>query len=236
MATNGFIGFKLNNEIKGWNNHFDSYPHGLGIDIIEHTYKYTQEQIKDFFTKRLELLPINPRYLFRTSTVNVFNYDWLKDKVSVYDGGDFYKNGYKCKFSYIFDLNAKEKTILLYTGLENSPSKGIEDWYYQDEFGKVYMKYCGKLTYEKTIEEIIADMYIKFGSNISTYKHLQDLDILKETVKFLKKDFPSLIDKLKRADSSSPVIRFASYMLISELERFQDLSKSSDPENKKENQ
>lgn len=35
MSTRGYLGLKKNGELKGMYNHFDSYPSGLGVYIIE---------------------------------------------------------------------------------------------------------------------------------------------------------------------------------------------------------
>lgn len=35
MSTRGYLGLKKNGELKGMYNHFDSYPSGLGVSIIE---------------------------------------------------------------------------------------------------------------------------------------------------------------------------------------------------------
>ena len=35
MSTRGYLGLKKNGELKGMYNHFDSYPSGLGVSIID---------------------------------------------------------------------------------------------------------------------------------------------------------------------------------------------------------
>lgn len=41
MGTRGAIGFRLNGKDKVSYNHFDSYPSGLGADVVEVLHKYT---------------------------------------------------------------------------------------------------------------------------------------------------------------------------------------------------
>ena len=34
MSTRGFVGYKMNKKIRGWYNHYDSYPTGLGSLVL----------------------------------------------------------------------------------------------------------------------------------------------------------------------------------------------------------
>jgi hypothetical protein len=110
----------------------------------------SQDQLKDFFLKRLQLVTDESFY---TKHHDVMNHDWRKGSYTLQDGGDFYKDGLFCEYSYIFDLDAKEKTLLLFTGFGKKPSKGYADWFYQGEQEgtgakgeKIYVHACKPLT------------------------------------------------------------------------------------------
>ena len=50
MSTRGYLGLKKNGELKGTYNHFDSYPTGLGADIMNYICKELEQG------KRIEVL------------------------------------------------------------------------------------------------------------------------------------------------------------------------------------
>ena len=51
MGTRGLIGFIINGARQGTYNHFDSYPCGLGNDVIKFIMSLTKEDIKDMAAK-----------------------------------------------------------------------------------------------------------------------------------------------------------------------------------------
>lgn len=55
MSTRGAVGIRKNNQDKLMYNHFDSYPSGLGEDMISYIKKYTNLFISDFFDNLKDL-------------------------------------------------------------------------------------------------------------------------------------------------------------------------------------
>jgi hypothetical protein len=136
MSTRGFVGYRYKGKIHGWYNHSDSYPDGLGRDVLEKFMKHTRSQLSTFFLKHLSLETIE-RGPFDAGggskcleSRDVMDAAWDgKGIIRVEDGGEFYKDGLYCEYSYIFDLDAPKKTLLLFSGFGRKPSKGYEDWF-----------------------------------------------------------------------------------------------------------
>ncbi len=202
MGTRGFVGFIQNKEIKGWYNHFDSYPSGLGELIVEHTNELTKEQLTEFFTKKLTFVEANDDK-YREEYMNhkkVFEIDWTKDNIRLQDGGDFYKDALFCEYSYIFDLDAKESTLLIFKGFGDEPSKGYEDWFYENDDGKKYYSTaCGKITFSGNKDKTLAEMYIAFeeAGDSDDEERKQLTDALKATLKLPPEKLPPLVGKIK---------------------------------------
>ena len=139
MSTRGFVGYKLNGKIKGWYNHFDSYPDGLGTTLLEQVYcKYSWDEIKAFF-KRLKLVKQqgsggDPIYEAHKS---VYDEDWRTASVTLEDGSEFIRDGLFCEYSYVFDLDSLVKKLLLFKGFGKGPSKGYEDYFFQSEAHRI---------------------------------------------------------------------------------------------------
>jgi hypothetical protein len=152
MSTRGFVGYRYKGQVHGWYNHSDSYCGWLGRQVVDHLYKLSQEQLKDFFLKRLTLVYDEEAY---AGHKNLWDgeFDFSKDSVILKDAGEFYKDGLFCEYSYIFDLDSKQKRLLLFTGFGKKPAKGYEDWFYRADFYRAdyndktyYVRYRGSLT------------------------------------------------------------------------------------------
>jgi hypothetical protein len=168
MSTRGFIGYRHKGEIFGWYNHSDSYPSSLGKDILEASLPYTQKEVQHFFLTRIKFVEgLEANKLSKTNGLSnsrsLCEIDRTKGTQLVYARDrEFYKDGIFCEYSYIFDLDAKEKTLLLFTGFGEKPSKGYEDWYEKSSGpGKklFYMQDCGAITDSlvKSLESILPD-------------------------------------------------------------------------------
>jgi len=159
--------------VRGFFNHWDSYPEGLGKQVISVYQKYTQAQIRAFFLKNLTLIDAgdfnamvahekivnkkNSPYLhlqydskteYEYNERAIFNIDWTKPFIWHEDKEDFYKDAIFCEYSYIFDLDSPIKRLLIFTGFGKKPSKGYADWRIESSSGKthyVYMQYRGSL-------------------------------------------------------------------------------------------
>lgn len=141
MSTRGFVGYKHNGQIHGFYNHCDSYPSCLGREVVKKYCSMTWDQIKDFFLHKLILIPEkkvpnpNPRAAFK---------EWDK-KMIVLREDEFIKDGLFCEYAYVFDLDAKKKRLMLFKGFGKKPSKGYEDYFYENHEEKFYTRYKGSL-------------------------------------------------------------------------------------------
>lgn len=120
MATRGFVGYQLQNVIRGWYNHFDSYYSGLGIAVLDKFERHTQEELLDFFVRRLRLVPDKDGFL-RVNQQNPFTLDWSKDYAVLPDDSDFLNDGLFCEYGYVFNLNNDELDV--YRGFFKAPQR-----------------------------------------------------------------------------------------------------------------
>ena len=145
MITRGFVGFKYNKKApRGWYNHFDSYPSGLGSEIVDKLMKHTPKELLGFF-KRLKLVEQNEGGGddFYKAHKTVFELDWSKDSAILQDGKDFYKDGIFCEWAYIFNFD--NETLEVYKGFGETPTKGLEKWKYSPDYGdRIY--YVNRIT------------------------------------------------------------------------------------------
>ena len=134
MSTRGFIGFKHNKKApKGFYNHSDSYPSGLGEEIVSKAMEHDRDTLLAFF-KRIKFVDQNEGggdaiYEAHKSVMDV---DWTKDSITLQDGGDFYKDGLFCEWAYIFNFD--NNTLEVYKGFGEKPTKGLEKWCYKTEY------------------------------------------------------------------------------------------------------
>ena len=187
MGTRGFVGFKQKGIIKGWYNHFDSYPSGLGEEVVEKFCEYSKETLINFLTKKLTLTKEEDDY---SNHKGVMKLDWGKDEKNLKDGSDFIKDGLFCEYSYVFDLDSKRKKLLLFKGFGKKPSKGYEDYYYESSPNccmgneKHYTTYKGSIS-DDNLTKAIVKMYILYNEDESK--------ILKKIKKTTKDELPLLL-------------------------------------------
>ncbi len=122
MSTRGFVGYKQNKRIKGWYNHYDSYPTGLGEMVFEKCLIHHVEELKSFFN-RIEFVKEESAY---DAHKQVFDMDWGFDRAVLQDGGKFYKDALFCEWSYLFDFD--HRSLKVYKGGCGAPGRGIKDW------------------------------------------------------------------------------------------------------------
>lgn len=125
MSTRGFVGYKKNKRIRGWYNHFDSYPTVLGEEVFEKCMLHDVETLKSFFD-RIEFVKEESAY---DAHKHVFEMDWSFDRPVLQDGGTFYKDGLFCEWSYIFDFD--HRSLKVYRGFGKYPDRGKKDWCYK---------------------------------------------------------------------------------------------------------
>lgn len=162
MSTRGFVGYKHKGKIRGWYNHSDSYPSGLGVGILERVYNlYTWQVIRDFFLKKLVLIDEDENQEAYFNHRSILEHDWAsKKKITLADGGEFYKDGLFCEYAYIFDLDSDEKTLMLFAGFGKKASRGYKDWFYTNhDKTKYYVNLKGCITGVYDLEILVLMLY-----------------------------------------------------------------------------
>jgi hypothetical protein len=157
MSTRGFVGFKYKNKIKGWYNHYDSYPNGgLGDDIIKKIKKHSRDELFKFFFNKIKFSKNEKNY---DNHKSIMDEEWnAEKKYCLEDGKEFYKDGLFCEFAYIFDFDNNK--LGLYKGFGNRPTKGFEDWYYGND-NKYYVNRILQIPF-KSSKKMIDFIYKKF--------------------------------------------------------------------------
>ena len=149
MSTRGLYGIRKNGIDKCTYNHCDSYPSGLGFDIVKFCANNSVENLKKFFDN-IELVfedsvPTESQIkecqkagyvnfsvssqsnddwycLLRNLQGNFAEYQKCIDKGSkVYmtDGIDFIKDSLFCEYAYIINLD--DEVLEFYVGFQNTP-------------------------------------------------------------------------------------------------------------------
>lgn len=141
MSTRGYLGLKKNGELKGMYNHFDSYPSGLGVSIIDtinkidskdrikvlnDTYDYIQLIDEDSkpTKEQIKLCKDSGVANFIVSTKSEDDWYCLLrqtqgelqiyiDKVIPYmlNGNDFINDGLFCEWYYIINLDTNKLEV-----------------------------------------------------------------------------------------------------------------------------
>lgn len=143
MSTRGFVGYRHKGQIHGFYNHMDSYPECLGCEMVKKYCSMTWDQIKDFFLHKLTLIP--EKEDTPNPTPKIAFEEWDKEMTTLGED-EFIKDGLFCEYAYVFDLDAKKKRLMLFKGFGKKPSKGYEDYFYENLGGeKFYTRYKGSL-------------------------------------------------------------------------------------------
>lgn len=198
MSTRGFVGYRHKGVVKGWYNHCDSYPRELGKNLLEKTFNLSQEQLRNFFLKRILWVGENdPQIISRT---DLWNQNWGKKtgKLRLVDAGEFYKDGVFCEYSYIFDLDAETPTLLLFTGFGRKPSKGYETWFEpgtHPKDAKTYMVAHQPLVFK---DYPSLDLIYGWMFAIMEDKGTKDFRILKEVISLNDTDLPVLVGAVSK--------------------------------------
>lgn len=169
MSTRGYLGLKKNGELKGMYNHFDSYPSGLGVYIIDtlneidskdrvkilnETYDFIQLVDEDSkpTKKQIELCKDSGVANFIVSSKS--EDDWycllretqgnLKlyiDKVIPYmlNGNEFINDTLFCEWYYIINLDTKKFECYENDWEANKPVKRCELSLTNDELDSSYL-------------------------------------------------------------------------------------------------
>lgn len=152
MGTRGLYGIRKNGIDKATYNHFDSYPEGLGkdivkfcannsidrlerffnsIEIVDENSKPTIEQINDCLTAGYTDLSVSTKNvddwycLLRNLQGNFDEYQkciYSNRKVYMTDGIGFIKDSLFCEYAYIINLD--DNVLEFYVGFQKEPQEG----------------------------------------------------------------------------------------------------------------
>lgn len=114
MSTRGAYGFKINKEIKMIMSPYDSYPGGLGADII----KFIQSVDLNRLTEKVKTLQSIPQSLIRKNELaekeiwqkpeQVLQGIYTGTVQSFFDAQGFLEDYLFCEYSYLINLDTKE--------------------------------------------------------------------------------------------------------------------------------
>ena len=174
MDTRGLWGFYKGGITKATYNHCDSYPQGLGNDILKLISKTCNEKLNGVFNKIVMVnedkspskkniekyskylnLNVNEQTakdwycLLRETHGNPFVY--LDDVDHMIDSKDFIHDSLFCEYAYIINLD--ENVLEFYTGFNKTPQPKEENRYSNkddkpDDSGYVTCKLVLKITFE----------------------------------------------------------------------------------------
>lgn len=151
MGTRGAVGFIKDGEIKVAYNHFDSYPEGLGEEVLNFVREYSVDQMREMFDK-IELVDEDStptkEQIQRCREVGTINLgvgsgseqDWYcllrgcQGNLKAYADTGLMVNAKKflgdslfCEYAYLINLD--DETLETYKGFQQSQPKGrFSDW------------------------------------------------------------------------------------------------------------
>lgn len=119
MGTDGAVGFIKNNHLTTIYNRMDSYPSGLGNDVLDFIRKYGVKEINrlvDSFILTDEEDEAIPLY-----SLGDF---WCREKkeILIYDDTSFLYNSLYCEWVYIINLDTNKFEV--YKGMNKEKPKG----------------------------------------------------------------------------------------------------------------
>jgi hypothetical protein len=147
MGTRGLYGFRKNGVDKTTYNHFDSYPDGLGADVINFIKKHSVDELEKFYDRiqmvqelatptKEEIKTCVDAGLCDLSVSKQSTNDWycLLRKIQgdldalynspvayMIDNSDFIKDSLFCEYAYIINLD--ENVLEYYEGFQVTPDK-----------------------------------------------------------------------------------------------------------------
>lgn len=148
MGTRGLYGIRKNNIDKTTYNHFDSYPEGLGADMLKFIRKHSNAALNEFYDNIIMVAPDAiptkeeiahcAEYGFINLTVsNQSTQDWYCllretqgnleilfecDYPYMIDNRDFIKDSLFCEYAYIINLDTN--VLEYYEGFQTTPQAG----------------------------------------------------------------------------------------------------------------
>ena len=148
MGTRGLYGFRKNNKDKTTYNHYDSYPEGLGADVISFIQKHSIKDMNDLYDR---IIMVNEHSApteeqkancMKNSAIDLSvssqsTNDWYCllrnlqgnldalckcDVPYMIDNEDFIKDSLFCEYAYIINLD--DNVLEFYKGFQKRPQLG----------------------------------------------------------------------------------------------------------------
>lgn len=147
MGTRGFVGFLIDGDIKAAYNHWDSYPSGIGLDVLEWARRAgmkvgpAMEHVKQLARELQpvdDTVPPTPEQIYQLEAWTDLNVserstsDWycllrrtqgdigaILTAGYFEDAGDFMYDSLFCEWGYLVDLDSW--MLVVYKGFQNEP-------------------------------------------------------------------------------------------------------------------
>lgn len=148
MSTRGSVGIIFNNEEKIGYNHYDSYPSGLGNEILIFLKGKTIEELKNIFSN-----------IVVEDNSDTDAWDWKNHKfVAKFENErSFLTDSLFCEYAYLINLDSNKLEVYVGFNLNpNAPGRYAKNTFYKDE-EKVY--YGVKLVEELDLYDLFDGKY-----------------------------------------------------------------------------
>ena len=113
MSTRGAFGIRKNGIDKVGYNHFDSYPEGLGAEILTWLKNTDMNKLSSLFDK---IILLEPNHDFK----EVFNWDTHEINSSFTEDSAFLGDSLFCEYAYIINLD--DNVLEFYVGFNEDPN------------------------------------------------------------------------------------------------------------------
>lgn len=148
MSTRGAVGLIFNNEEKIGYNHFDSYPAGLGNELLMFLKCKTVNELKSIFSNIT---------IMKNSDNDVWNWQKHTFNTEFLDQHNFLNDSLFCEYAYLINLDTNKFEVYVGFNLDpNAPGRYAKYTLYKDD-EKVY--YGVKLVKEIELTDLFAGKY-----------------------------------------------------------------------------
>lgn len=164
MSTRGLKGFKYDNTYYGVYNQYDSYPSGLGKNMIN-TIKNILNTDIDLIHKNIKDLVVsnNKDLLYEYSQKETYIDDTLIGKTKeLLDGLHFIYNSLFCEYAYIIDFDKRVLTI--FEGFQKEPQKDNPFGESPNEDGYYPSKEVGYISFDDIANHTVGECVEKIES------------------------------------------------------------------------
>lgn len=141
MGTRGTYGYRKNKEDKLMYNHYDSYPEGLGQNMLEYIKMYSNKEINDIcdnikFVEKDKNWNLSREMETRIQSREVYLSSFHEDStILMPEDNNFIKDSLFCEWGYIVNLDTE--CLEVWEGFQKKAQKGnrygrkqIENGYY----------------------------------------------------------------------------------------------------------